>query len=126
LKQSFPANVISLSVDEPSLLTWSTKPKLLDRMSFSTAKAHLEQIDSLVRRRATGSPDQLAHRLGISRATWFEWLGQLRADLGLPIAYDAAAQTYYYTRPGRLVCGFIEEVPTEPPLSPISRPEKNF
>jgi hypothetical protein len=42
----------------------------------------------------------LAERLGISRATWFLWLEQLRR-LGLPIAYDEVAHTYYYTRPGR-------------------------
>ncbi len=95
-------------------------------MSFSTAKAHLEQIDSLVRRRATGSPDQLAHRLGIGRATWFEWLEQLRHDLGLPIEYDTASQTYYYTRPGRVVCGFVEERPAQAPETTTNRPEDFF
>jgi hypothetical protein len=95
-------------------------------MQLHHTKAHLEQIDDLVRRRATGPPDQLAHRLGIGRATWFEWLGQLRADLGLPIAYDAAGQTYYYTRPGRVVCGFLEESSADRTTLPISRPENKF
>jgi predicted DNA-binding transcriptional regulator YafY len=95
-------------------------------MSFSTAKSQLEQIDSLLRRRDTGTPNQLAQKLGIGRATWFEWLEQLRADLGLPIAYDTAARTYYYTRSGQAVCGFMEEFPAGELELAINRPEKYF
>jgi hypothetical protein len=71
-------------------------------MPFDTAKEKLARIDSLIKRRATGSPEHLSRTLGICRATWFNWLEQLKA-LGLPIAYDPDAQTYYYTRPGRPV-----------------------
>jgi predicted DNA-binding transcriptional regulator YafY len=69
-------------------------------MPLDTAKEKLARIDSLIKRRATGSPEHLSRTLGICRATWFNWLEQLKA-LGLPIAYDPDAQTYYYTRPGR-------------------------
>jgi hypothetical protein len=95
-------------------------------MPFHTAKVHLAQIDDLVRRRDTGTPNQLAQKLGIGQATWFEWLEQLRADLGLPIAYDTAARTYYYTRPGRVVCGFLEETSTKEIQHTTNRPEKYF
>jgi hypothetical protein len=95
-------------------------------MHFQTTKVHLEQIDALIRRRATGTPNQMAKRLGIGRATWFEWLEQLRTDLGLPIAYDTVARTYYYTRPGRVVCGFLEETSTKEIQLTTNRPEKYF
>jgi hypothetical protein len=95
-------------------------------MHFHTTKVHLEQIDALIRRRDTGTPNQLAQKLGIGRATWFEWLEQLRADLGQPIAYDTAARTYYYTRPGQAVCGFMEEFPAGELELAINRPEKYF
>jgi hypothetical protein len=95
-------------------------------MHFHTAKVHLEQIDALVRRRATGTPDQMAQKLGIGRATWFEWLEQLRADLGLPIAYDTAARTYYYARPGHLICRFVEDCPAQFTDLPANPQENSF
>ncbi|MCU0451583.1 MAG: hypothetical protein MUC97_17355 [Bernardetiaceae bacterium] len=95
-------------------------------MHFRTTKEHLERIDALIRRRATGTPDQLAQKLGICRATWFEWLEQLRTDLGLPIAYDPAAQTYYYTRPGRAACGFMEESLPQAIDGPTNHPKSFF
>ncbi|MCU0451687.1 MAG: hypothetical protein MUC97_17885 [Bernardetiaceae bacterium] len=68
-------------------------------MPFYNVREKFERIDRLVRRQATGSPDELAETLGICRATWFIWLEQLRS-FGLPIAYDDHAQTYYYAQPG--------------------------
>jgi predicted DNA-binding transcriptional regulator YafY len=77
-------------------------------MSFRILIDRLAHIDGLIYRRATGTPDQMAQKLGICRATWYEWLDQLQHDLGLPIAYNPELQTYHYTRPGRLVIRFGE------------------
>jgi hypothetical protein len=60
----------------------------------------------LLRRRATGTPDQMAEKLGVSRSTWFEYLRVLREDLSCPIEYDSERETYYYKEKGRFVCGF--------------------
>jgi len=58
----------------------------------------LQQIDHLVRTRATGTPTQLAARLDTSERKVYRLLGELR-DQGLPIAYDKQADTYYYVEP---------------------------
>ncbi len=55
----------------------------------------LQRIDHLVRTRATGTPAQLAARLGVSERNLYRLLGDLR-DRGFPIAYDKQACTYYY------------------------------
>jgi predicted DNA-binding transcriptional regulator YafY len=78
-------------------------------MPFRAVLADLERIDTLIRLRSTGTPDQMAEKLGISRATWFRWLEQLTDDLGLPIDYDEYRKTYYYTKRGWFVVKFVEE-----------------
>lgn len=47
----------------------------------------LDRIDSLIRRKATGSPNALAYRLCVSRRTVFNLLEILRA-FGAKIDYD--------------------------------------
>ena len=56
----------------------------------------LQQIDHLIRTRATGSPKGLAKRLTISECSVYRLLERLKVQ-GFPIAYDKPAQTYYYT-----------------------------
>ncbi len=69
----------------------------------------VDRIDSLIRRRATGTPDDMAEKLGISRSTWFSHLRLLTNELSFPIEYDSEKQTYYYTAKGKFVVGFIQE-----------------
>lgn len=82
-------------------------------MPFRTVLQNLERIDTLIRLRATGTPDDMADKLGISRATWFRWLEQLTEDLGLPIVYDEYRSTYYYSKRGVFMIKFIEEPDSE-------------
>jgi hypothetical protein len=81
-------------------------------MPFYKIKKQFERIDGLIRRQATGNPDELSKTLGICRATWFSWLKQLRS-FGLPIAYDDHAHTYYYTQPGHAQFFYWQPPPTE-------------
>jgi hypothetical protein len=81
-------------------------------MPLYSIKEKMERIDGLIRRRATGTPDQLAETLGICRATWFIWLEQLRS-FGLPIAYDDHAQTYYYAQAGHAQFFHWQSAPAE-------------
>ncbi|GAB4465348.1 MAG: hypothetical protein OHK0057_01980 [Thermoflexibacter sp.] len=53
----------------------------------------------------TGSAEQLASKLGISRSTLFETLNLMK-DYGAEIAYCPHRQTYYYTQEGRFEIGF--------------------
>jgi len=55
----------------------------------------LQRLDELIRRKATGTSADLARRLGISTATLYRQLAELR-ELGAPIAYNRFRQVYYY------------------------------
>jgi DNA-binding IclR family transcriptional regulator len=53
-------------------------------------------MDSKIKHRSTGTPDEFAQRVGLSRSTLFEYLSLMRQDYGLVIEYDRDSQTYYY------------------------------
>lgn len=61
----------------------------------------LRRLDALIRRKATGRPEDLARRLDVSRATLFRYIEDLRA-FGAPVAYDKERQTYRYEEPFEL------------------------
>jgi len=70
----------------------------------------LKHIDSLIRIKGTGTPDQLAQRLGMSRRSLFDYLNLMK-DYGAPIKYCSQRQSYYYETEGRFMamCTFKEE-----------------
>ncbi|NBB20071.1 hypothetical protein GVN20_11965 [Runella sp. CRIBMP] len=51
----------------------------------------------LITAKSTGTPRQMAQRLGISERAWYYLLDQLRNDYGLPILYCRFRCSYYYT-----------------------------
>jgi len=55
----------------------------------------LERLDDLIRKKATGTPDDLAKRLNVSTRTVYNYLHDMRS-MGAPVAYDYRLQTYYY------------------------------
>lgn len=57
----------------------------------------LQQLDYLIRAKATGTPEQLADRLGLCKRNALRLIAQLR-DEGFPVAYDKNRCCYYYTR----------------------------
>lgn len=66
----------------------------------------IERIDRLVRMQATGTPDQLASRLGISRDKLYRIIEIMR-ELHAPIHYDLAVQSYIYETAVGFRCGFF-------------------
>lgn len=66
----------------------------------------LEQIDYLIRNKATGSPKEMAAKLGISLRMWHHLREELISGLNFPIAYCFILRTYYYTTSGKFVAGF--------------------
>jgi predicted DNA-binding transcriptional regulator YafY len=54
-------------------------------------------LDAKIRRKSTGTPQNLAESLGISRRHVFRYLEYLRDDCGLEINYDKDRETYYYS-----------------------------
>jgi hypothetical protein len=57
----------------------------------------LRYLDYLIRTRATGTPQQLAEKLGISKRSWFNLRDTLVNDLNWPLGYDFYCETYHYT-----------------------------
>jgi predicted transcriptional regulator len=59
---------------------------------------YLDKIDifnRLVEQRRTGTPEELAERLGISRNTLYDLLDELRSR-NVEVAYSRTSRTFYY------------------------------
>ena len=65
----------------------------------------LKQMDDLIRRKATGTPEEFSQRLNISRSQLLQDLKELK-ELGAPVDYCHASQCYYYTRECQVVLNF--------------------
>jgi predicted DNA-binding transcriptional regulator YafY len=63
--------------------------KFLDRISM---------LHKLVSRQRTGTPEELARSLGVSRTTLYELIDELRSR-GAPIAYSKSTKTFFYRQP---------------------------
>jgi predicted DNA-binding transcriptional regulator YafY len=62
--------------------------------------SRLEHLDILIRTKSTGSPDQLATKLSVSKRTIFEYLDILKS-LGAEIKYCKVRKSYCYYIPGK-------------------------
>jgi predicted DNA-binding transcriptional regulator YafY len=64
-------------------------------MTFLEHLQLLRRIDNLIRRKATGRYDAFARRIGISVASLFRRLDELKM-LGAEIQYSHTRESYYY------------------------------
>ena len=64
-------------------------------MSLLKYVKRLKRMDDLIRRKATGTPEQFAKRLGLGKSILMEELNELRM-LGAKIVYCRERQSYYY------------------------------
>lgn len=58
----------------------------------------INRMHRMVQRKATGTPDECARHLGVSRTTLYELIDELRIH-GAPIVYSKSARTYFYNSP---------------------------
>lgn len=65
----------------------------------------LERIDQLIRLKATGSSNQFANKIGISRSMLMENLREMK-EMGAPIVYCRHRETYYYSTECNLIIEF--------------------
>jgi len=65
----------------------------------------LERIDALIFKKATGTPEEFAEKLGMSRSTLFQTLQEMRY-MGADIRYSCSSQSYYYGNNGRFRISF--------------------
>ncbi|GAA4273508.1 hypothetical protein U6A24_18945 [Aquimarina gracilis] len=68
----------------------------------------IERIDRLIRMQATGSPEELAHRLEISKTKLYRALNIMR-ELNAPIVYDVSLQSFIYKEAVGFSFGFYHK-----------------
>lgn len=68
----------------------------------------VERLHQLILAEKTGSPQQLANRLGISRATLYVLIDELNS-LNLRVAYSRKYETFFYEKDVKLTIQFKVE-----------------
>jgi predicted DNA-binding transcriptional regulator YafY len=66
----------------------------------------ITRIDDLIRIRGTGTPSELAEKIGISERSMYEYL-RLMKDFGAPVAYSRQRKSYFYKIAGKFTIGFL-------------------
>lgn len=67
------------------------------KLFFETTE-RINQLNKLLLEQRTGTPDELARRIGVSRSRLYQLLDELK-DFGAPIVYSKAATTFLYSKP---------------------------
>lgn len=65
----------------------------------------IRQIDHLISIKGTGTPDELAARLNISRRCVYNYINTMK-EMGAPIVYDHFRSSYYYAEEGKFKVDF--------------------
>ncbi len=81
-------------------------------MALEKYATKLEYIDYLIRTCSTGTPDQFAYKVGVSKSSLFRYLTFMKS-LKAPIDYSHSKQSYYYTSDGKFHLGFVKPLPME-------------
>ncbi|MCT4587803.1 MAG: HTH domain-containing protein [Carboxylicivirga sp.] len=79
----------------------------------------MQRIDKLIKRKATGSPQELADRLDISKASVHRVIDVMK-EFGAPIEYCIISQSYIYSKEVAFYCGFYGEELTENELHTLN------
>ncbi len=58
----------------------------------------ISMMHKLVSRQRTGTPEEFARQLGVSRTSLYELLDEFRSR-GAPIVYSKSAKTFFYREP---------------------------
>ena len=75
-------------------------------MTFLEKLQVIQRLDGLIRRKATGSAEELAQRLGISRRCVYDILAVMK-NLNAPIEYCSIRKSYIYTYDCDLNIGYV-------------------
>ena len=66
----------------------------------------LIRLDHLIALKATGTPSDCAHKIGISERSLYDYLKILK-EMGAPIMFSRNRRTYFYKEEGRFRISFI-------------------
>ncbi|MCH2451442.1 MAG: hypothetical protein MK198_15055 [Gracilimonas sp.] len=78
-------------------------------MGLKKSLDRVEHLDFLIRSKSTGTPKELAEKLGISERWLYEILNELKHDFDCPIKYSRRRRSYVYTCRGSLMIEFMSE-----------------
>ena len=79
----------------------------------------LQKLNKLIEQERTGTPSELASRLGVSRSKLYELLGGLKS-FGKNVAYRRSYQTFYYTDERKLEIAFAIKLEQDDVLKKIN------
>jgi len=67
-------------------------------MAFLKYFQRVRRIDDLIDRKATGTPDELARKVNLSRSVLMEYLREMK-EIGFPVKFCRNRNSYYYDGP---------------------------
>ena len=80
----------------------------------------IKAMDQLIQMKATGTAEEFAGKLNISRSTLMEYIDVLK-QMEAPIAFDRFRNTYYYLFPCKLKIGYEGKKLTDDDLLQINK-----
>lgn len=89
-------------------------------------KEFYERIDQLIRMKATGNPNELSNKLGISESHLYRIIGKMKEKANCPIEYSKFDNSYVYRSKGRLRVDFFFDSLEDNELSKIKGGKINF
>lgn len=68
-------------------------------MNLHDLHSRYKRLDDLIRRKATGTLNELATKFDSNRRSMSRHLEEFKQECDAPVAYDRSLMTYYYTEP---------------------------
>jgi biotin operon repressor len=66
------------------------------KMKFAEQIERLQYLDKQIRKKATGPPEKLAKKIGLSRSQLYNLIGYLN-DIGMDVRFSRRRNSFYYT-----------------------------
>lgn len=77
-------------------------------MTFLEKLKTVERVDQLIRLKCTGTPDELARKLGLTRSTVYEIIECMK-NMDVDIKYCKNRKSFYYETEKVLAIGFVDK-----------------
>jgi hypothetical protein len=74
-------------------------------MKFSEQLNRFLRLDQLIRLKATGTPKELAKKIGVSKSVLYDYINEMK-EQEAPIVYDKRRKSFCYSENVKLEYGF--------------------
>lgn len=78
-------------------------------MTFIDQIRRIERLDYLIRSHSTGTPAELAKKLGLSQSQLFQIMKTIKEKMDAPVYYSRNEQSYCYEEDVKFIWGFHSE-----------------